>query len=113
MSERQRSAKAPAKQDSLKGQAFHSLYPDGRANYQGEFVKDLGGGLYLVQYYSWWDGGPTNQEILPVTEFARRHPDGKPVYALYATMDDAEYAYQHGMNNLRDHSKDSFFRDET
>jgi hypothetical protein len=56
-----------ASTDLLTNRWFHSR-KDGKINWQGRILGKVREGRYLVQLYSWLDGGPTNQKIVAVEE---------------------------------------------
>jgi hypothetical protein len=45
------------------GMFFHSFDDSGKIKYQGVVTKDLENGSFMVLFFSWLDGSPTNQEI--------------------------------------------------
>lgn len=57
-------------------------YPEERAiQYQFKIIRTFGPDRYIVQYFSWWDGDPTNLGVM--TEAELLGPDVK----LYAHED--------------------------
>jgi hypothetical protein len=56
--------------------------------YQFKIIRKLDGGRYVVQYFSFWDGGPTNLGVMKESELLG--PDVK----LYATAELWNAAYE-------------------
>lgn len=44
------------------GRYFYVLDEDGRIHYQGRILRRLRGGWFIVQFFNWIDGSPTNVE---------------------------------------------------
>ena len=64
---RKRNKPDGAKPVILKGKFFHS-FEEGRVAWQGCILGSPSPGYYLVQLFSWLDGRPTNQQIVPLRE---------------------------------------------
>jgi hypothetical protein len=44
---------------------FHTIL-DGKVDKQGQVIGEVSPGYLLVQWFSWMDGSPTSQEVVPV-----------------------------------------------
>lgn len=52
----------------LIGKCFVTLGPDGLTQYQGVVRERLTDALYMVQFFSWFDGAPTTMAIIDIGE---------------------------------------------
>ena len=64
---------------ALVGKFFHT-FEDGKIQYQGQILSSEPDNYFLVQYFSWIDGGTTNQELIPFSEM--------PGWKFYQTEED-------------------------
>jgi len=69
---------------TMAGLWFHSR-KDGNIHLQGQIVRDLKNGSYVVQLYSWLDGNPTDQKIVLLEEIKE--------WTFYKTDFDMRKAY--------------------
>lgn len=53
---------------ALVGKWFHKFEEDDKLTRQGRVVSCVSDGVYLIQYYSWAMGNPSDQEIVPLRE---------------------------------------------
>ena len=52
---------------SLVGKFFHT-FEDGKLSHQGQILSAEADDYFLIQYFSWIDGGTTNQELIPFSD---------------------------------------------
>jgi hypothetical protein len=66
----------------LAGRGMHWLDEEGKVQWQGKVVGDLGGGNYLIQLFGWIAGEPTQQIIVNISELAvtTRSTKGRAVF---------------------------------
>lgn len=62
----------PGPHSNLCGLWFHTFHPDGQIKYQGQVMQKLGR-HYLVQYYNFTWGEPSNLELVPFKEMLDWH----------------------------------------
>lgn len=79
-------ASATLNQSNLVGSFFHTRRKDGQIDWQGQVIKDIGNNQYLVQLYSWVDGGETSQKIVDRSEMVD--------WDFYATDKNMRFQYQ-------------------
>ena len=77
-----------AAQNVLTGQFFHSLDGDGQVNWQGYVVGSPEPGWYLIQLYSWADGGPTLRRLVSFSEMKD--------WLFYESAEAMNFSYEHG-----------------
>jgi len=74
---------AQANNGTLAGLWFHSRH-DGDLGWQGQVVRDLENGQYVVQLFEWGMGNPTVQKIVPAADMA--------AWDFFGTNDDMKEA---------------------
>jgi hypothetical protein len=71
----------------LVGRCFHIMDEGGYVEKQGVIRGDLGGGLYLIQYFEWLMGNPTNMEIVDLETIRK--------WRLYYDHEYMNFWYEH------------------
>lgn len=54
----------------LVGQFFHTFGQDKKIEWQGYVIGRPEPGIYLVQLFSWLDGGETSRRLVPITKMS-------------------------------------------
>lgn len=84
--------------DGLINKYFHS-YPNDELNWQGQVLKEVSPGIFLVQFFSWLMGAPTDQKLIPLTQMIK---DGWKFYD-----DDEEWRHEAEEYNFRHQRKEA------
>ena len=85
-----------ARHTGLIGLFGHTYVPDGDSpngddtmiQYQFEIIREIKGDRYVVQLFGWFDGDPTELDIMAETELLG------PTVKLYSTKEDWYWAHE-------------------
>lgn len=77
----------PPSAHPIVGMWLHTLTAEGEIEWQGKILAATADGLFYVELYSWWDGGPTN--VVAMEKDRVHDPAQCRVYRTTEARDDA------------------------